>query len=100
MTILFEMVKEGGGMRVAQEDADHVLIELLIEGTNNQLRLTTIQAVALAIALCASNPGHVMHQAEQLDDETSAVLGQAFLLPSARRALERKAAESEAVPWN
>lgn len=87
---LFEAVQGNDGVRVSQPDADHVDLEVLLDGACNVARLSTMQAVALAIAILTANVGHAMHQAEALDDETSAVLGQAFLLPSARRALARR----------
>lgn len=87
---LFEVVQDRDGVRVSQPDADHIDLEVLIDGQLNTARLTVAQGVACAIAILVSNVGHAMHQAEALDDETSAVLGQAFLLPSARRALERQ----------
>jgi len=98
MTTLFEAVKGSDGVRVSQPDADHIDVEQLIDGTCNVARLTTVQAVALAIAILAANPGHAMHQAERLDDMTASALGQAFLLPVGRRALARQNAESSPIP--
>ena len=96
---LFEAVQGSDGVRVVQPDADHVDVELLIDGTCDVARLTTVQAVALAIAILAANPGHTMHQGERLDDVTASMLGQAFLIPVGRRALARQyAAESALMP--
>jgi hypothetical protein len=88
------MTQGTAGVRATQIDADHVEIDVLIDGQLNTAKLTTVQAVALATAILATNPGHAMHQAEQLDDTTCAALGQAFLIPAARRSLEREAAKS------
>jgi hypothetical protein len=94
------MTQGAAGVRATQTDADHVEIEVLIDGQLNAARLTTVQAVALAIAILATNPGHAMHQAEQLDDTTAAVLGQGFLIPVARRSLERAAAKATPEAMN
>lgn len=92
---VFTAVKGDAGVCVTRADRDHFELETLIEGQHNVARLPIEQAVALAVAILADCPLVVMRVAEALDDETAAALGQAFLLPGARRAMERSAKAAE-----
>jgi len=96
--VLFQAVTETSAIRVSQPDADHIDVDQVVDGTCYVARLSTVQAVALAISILVENPGHAMHQAERLDDMTASALGQAFLLPVGRRALARQNAESSPIP--
>jgi hypothetical protein len=87
--VLFEVVNGEAGVRVSQDGDAHLVLETVIEGQLHRSRLDAEQAVALATSILRENAGMTMRFAEQLDDETCALLGQAFLYPAAKRSLAR-----------
>jgi hypothetical protein len=92
--ILWETVIGETGLRATQTDANHVTLELVIDGTNNVLRLPATQVVALGAVLLHANLGHFAEFAEHMTDEAAAALGLVLLAPSARRSVERETAAS------
>jgi len=97
--LLFEC-KHGSGasLTVVQTDPTHVVVTLSIGDGEHIARLPAGHAVAFATAILAANPGALMHFAEGLDDATCAMLGQAFLVHPAQRALDRQAARGAGTP--
>jgi hypothetical protein len=87
--ILFRGTVTDAEIQASQPDADHLEITIAIGDRPNVARLPAHAAVALAASILVAFPGHAMHHAEQLSDETRAVLGLAFLYPAARDSLER-----------
>lgn len=99
MTVLFQTKNdEGDVLEVVQKPDGSVHFLLVAGGEPAFARLPAAQAVALATAILAVLPGHAMHHAETLDDDVCAAIGQAYLLPAAKRSLARKAAAETPPP--
>ena len=87
---LFEMMTADGAVQVTQADPERVTFAIGVVGDVNVVHLRVEEALALCTAILRENLGLLMHVAEhELDDETCAAVGQAYLFGPAKRALDR-----------
>jgi len=93
--ILAQAEADGARLLVTQiVDSNHVAFMLSAEGMLLDARLTSEQAVAVAVAILLENHAALMRLAERLGDPEIAQLGLGLLGEAGARALVRQAGDA------